>query len=95
MTRYGVVSSLFVLSTITYIDRACIAAAKDPVSKDLGLSDQAMGAVFGAFALGYALAQIPSGWFADRFGPRGALCSIVSAWSVLTASRALSGTTLP
>lgn len=85
MTRYGVVFSLFVLSMITYIDRACIAAAKDPISKDLGLSDQAMGAVFGAFALGYALAQIPSGWFADRFGPRWALSSIVSAWSVLTA----------
>ena len=44
-----------------------------------------MGAVFSAFALGYALAQIPSGRLADRFGPRAALTAVVAGWSVLTA----------
>jgi ACS family glucarate transporter-like MFS transporter len=76
---------LFVLSMITYIDRACISSAKDPIAADLGLSDSAMGMVFGAFALGYALAQIPSGWLADRIGPRITLASVVTAWSALTA----------
>ena len=83
--RYLVVFALFLLSMITYIDRVCIATAKDPVARDLSLSDGAMGMVFGAFALGYALAQIPSGWFADRFGPRLALAVVVTAWSALTA----------
>ena len=83
--RYAVVFALFVLSMITYIDRVCIATAKEPISAELGLSDSAMGMVFGAFALGYALAQIPSGWFADRFGPRVALAAVVTAWSALTA----------
>ncbi len=83
--RYAVVFALFVLSMITYIDRVCIATAKEPISAELGLSDSAMGMVFGAFALGYALAQIPSGWFADRFGPRIALALVVTAWSALTA----------
>jgi ACS family glucarate transporter-like MFS transporter len=55
------------------------------MSADLALSDQAMGAVFSAFALGYALAQVPSGWFADRFGPRLALSAVVSMWSLFTA----------
>jgi ACS family glucarate transporter-like MFS transporter len=54
------------------------------MAADLGLSDQAMGAVFSAFALGYALAQIPSGWFADRFGPRIALATLVGFWSLFT-----------
>ncbi len=85
MTRYLVVFALFVLSMITYIDRVCISSAKEPIAASLALSDAAMGVVFGAFALGYALAQIPSGWFADRFGPRLALAVVVSAWSVLTA----------
>jgi ACS family glucarate transporter-like MFS transporter len=85
MMRYAVVAALFLLSMITYIDRVCIATAKDPVARDLALSDSAMGMVFGAFALGYALAQIPSGWFADRFGPRTALAVVVTAWSALTA----------
>lgn len=83
--RYAVVFALFVLSMIMYIDRVCIATAKDPIARDLALSDSAMGVVFGAFALGYALAQIPSGWFADRFGPRAALAVVVAAWSALTA----------
>jgi MFS transporter, ACS family, glucarate transporter len=82
--RYWVVFFLFILSMITYIDRAAISSAKDAVALDLSLSDEAMGVVFGAFALGYALAQIPSGWFADRFGPRLALASVVTAWSLFT-----------
>ncbi len=85
MGRYIVVASLFVLSLITYVDRAAISSAKTAMSADLALSDQAMGAVFSAFALGYALAQVPSGWFADRFGPRLALSAVVSIWSLFTA----------
>ncbi len=49
------------------------------------LSDAAMGAVFSAFVLGYAMAQIPSGWFADKFGPRIALTVVVTLWSLFTA----------
>jgi ACS family glucarate transporter-like MFS transporter len=84
MKRHGVVFALFVLSLITYIDRVCISAATGPISTDLQLSDSAMGLVFSAFALGYALAQIPSGWFADKAGPRVALAVVVGLWSVLT-----------
>ena len=83
--RYAVVFALFLLSMITYIDRVCISSAKDPIATELSLSDSAMGLVFSAFALGYALAQIPSGWFADKAGPRIALTAVVGAWSVLTA----------
>jgi MFS transporter, ACS family, glucarate transporter len=82
--RYLVVAALFVLSLITYIDRAAISSAKGPMVEDLGLSDAQMGLVFSAFALGYAAAQIPSGWFADRIGPRRALALVVIAWSALT-----------
>ncbi len=85
MKKYLVVASIFVLSLITYIDRAAISSAKGAIAADLSLSDAAMGAVFSAFALGYAIAQIPSGWFADRFGPRLALTAVVTLWSLFTA----------
>lgn len=85
MTRHLVVAALFLLSLITYIDRAAISSAKGPITVELSLSDESMGAVFGAFALGYAFAQMPSGWLADRFGPRLALAAVVTAWSVFTA----------
>ena len=64
--RYSVVAALFVLSLITYIDRVAISTAKDAVALDLQLSDTQMGLVFSAFSLGYALAQVPGGWLADR-----------------------------
>jgi hypothetical protein len=51
-SRYLVVGSLFVLSLITYIDRAAISTAKGPMAKDLSLSDGEMGLVFSLFALG-------------------------------------------
>jgi ACS family glucarate transporter-like MFS transporter len=83
--RYTVIGALFVLSLITYIDRAAISSAKGPMARDLSLSDTQMGMVFSVFALGYALAQIPAGWLADRYGPRLALAGFVTVWSLLTA----------
>jgi len=82
--RYLVIASLFLLSLILYIDRAAISSAKPAIAGDLGLSDTAMGLVFGAFSLGYAFAQIPWGWFADTAGPRLALATVVTLWSGLT-----------
>ncbi|MDZ4798908.1 MAG: MFS transporter [Bryobacteraceae bacterium] len=84
MSRYLVVAALALLSWITYLDRAAISSVKDPISLELGLNDKAMGAVFSAFALGYALGQIPAGWGADRFGPRLLLTVVVALWSLLT-----------
>jgi MFS family permease len=52
---------------------------------DLHLSDAQMGYVFSAFTLAYALFEVPSGWLADRFGPRLMLARIVIWWSAMTA----------
>lgn len=84
MKKYFVLAALFTLSLITYIDRACISVASTPISTELSLSNQAMGAVFSAFALGYAIAQMPGGWLADKFGPRLALSLVVIIWSFFT-----------
>jgi ACS family glucarate transporter-like MFS transporter len=85
MSGRPVVAGLFVLSLITYVDRAAISSAQDAMAADLALSDQGVGMVFSAFALGYALAQIPAGALADRIGPRAMLAAAVTAWSLLTA----------
>src|SRR5918999_3936955 len=84
MKRYLVVIALALLSWITYVDRAAISSVKEPIAAELQLEDKAMGAVFSAFALGYAVAQIPAGWAADRFGPRLLLTVVVIIWSLLT-----------
>jgi ACS family glucarate transporter-like MFS transporter len=82
--RFLVIASLFLLSLILYIDRAAVSSAKSAIAGELALSDTEMGWVFGAFSLGYAFAQIPWGWFADRAGPRLALAIVVALWSVFT-----------
>jgi MFS family permease len=43
-----------------------------------------MARVLSAFALAYALLEIPSGWLADRIGPRKVLTRIVVWWSAFT-----------
>jgi ACS family glucarate transporter-like MFS transporter len=87
-----VVAALFAMSLITYIDRAAISSAKGAIASDLDISGGSMGAVFSAFALGYALAQAPAGWIADRFGPRLSLALVVALWSVFTALTGLART---
>jgi MFS transporter, ACS family, glucarate transporter len=83
--KYGVVFALFILSMITYVDRTSVSTAKEPIAAELRLSDQQVGMIFSSFALGYALMQIPSGWLADKVGPRAVLAGTVGFWSALTA----------
>ncbi|MHC4226020.1 MAG: MFS transporter [Planctomycetota bacterium] len=83
--RFVLISILFFHSVNTYMDRACIASAVDYIKKDLSISGELMGLVLGIFAIGYALFQVPSGWIADKLGPRKALTVVVSVWSVFTA----------
>lgn len=92
--RSLLVAATFLLSVLLYVDRVCISAAKKDVAADLSLSDQQMGWVFAAFSLGYALFQTPSGWLADRFGPRRVLASIVAVWSVFTGLTSLANSFL-
>jgi ACS family glucarate transporter-like MFS transporter len=84
-TRYGVLGFTLALTAIAYLDRVCIAIAAPSMKADLHLNDAQMGYVFSAFTFAYALMEIPSGWLADRFGPRLMLARIVIWWSVMTA----------
>lgn len=83
--RVFFVFGTFFISLFMYIDRACISAAKEPITRDLGLTDNQMGWVLSAFALGYALFQVPAGLMSDKFGPRRVLAGIIAAWSLFTA----------
>lgn len=85
-TRYWVVVFAITLAIIQYIDRVCISQAAPNVSRDLGLSKEQMGWVFGAFTLAYALFEIPTGYLGDRIGPRRVLMRVVLWWSFFTAA---------
>ncbi len=82
--RYWLIGLLFFHTVNTYMDRACISSAAGAMQRDLKIDDLMMGYIFGIFAIGYALFQIPSGWLADVLGPRKVLAWVVSLWSVFT-----------
>jgi MFS family permease len=83
--RYRVVLFGMTLAVLSYIDRVCIAQAAPLISAELGFDKIQMGTVLSAFLLGYALFEIPGGWYGDRVGARRGLMRIVAAWSVFTA----------
>ena len=89
--RHVAVGFTLLLAAIAYLDRICISTAAPAIGADLGLSDAEMGFVFSAFTLAYALFEVPSGWFADRFGARVTLTRIVIWWSAMTAATGLAG----
>src|SRR5258706_3524485 len=84
-TRYWVIFSAVTLAILSYIDRVAISQASTRISNDLHLTESRMGMIFGAFALSYALFEVPSGWLGDWIGPRRVLVRIVLWWSAFTA----------
>jgi MFS transporter, ACS family, glucarate transporter len=84
--RYGVLGFLCALSMITYLDRACFGAVAPTLAAELSLSGVAdLKWAFTAFAIAYAVFEIPTGWLGDMWGPRGTLLRIVIWWSAFTA----------
>ncbi len=83
--RYIVVAFALSLAILSYIDRVALSQAAPRVQKDLGLSQQDMGLIFGAFGLAYALFEIPGGFLGDWLGPKKVLIRIVIWWSFFTA----------
>ncbi|MEP6669820.1 MAG: MFS transporter [Chthoniobacter sp.] len=90
--RRGVLLFACALSMITYLDRVAIASAAGNIVQSLGLQSVAdLKWAFTAFALAYALFEVPTGWMGDMFGPRRALLRIVLWWSAFTVLSAAVG----
>jgi MFS family permease len=83
--RFGVLGWFCSLSMITYIDRVCIMQVQGEMQRDLELSPQQFALAFSAFALAYAMFEVPTGWLGDRIGPRKVLIRIVLCWLLFTA----------
>ena len=83
--RNRVLILLFFLSFITYLDRICISIVGVRVKSEFHLTNTQFGWVLAAFALAYALFEVPSGHLGDRIGQRAVFIRIVLWWSLFTA----------
>ena len=88
---WPLVAMLCATATAGYICRVNVSTAGALFMKEFGLSQVAMGRVFSAFLLGYALFQVPGGAMADRWGARRVLGVAAWAWVALTALQAATG----
>ena len=82
--RWFMLSLLLVATIINYVDRVNISIAAPFMAKDLGLDKIQMGLIFSAFAWTYALALVPAGFVADRFGSRLTYGVSLISWSAVT-----------
>ena len=83
--RWFLVFWLFILSTVSYLDRVNISIAGTSIASEFHLSKIQLGWVFSAFFWSYALFQTFGGWLADKFGPRRVLTVGVVWWGIFTA----------
>ena len=83
--RFILIFCTFLLTVLLYVDRACISAAKEDITTEMGFTLTQFGWIMAMFTLGYALFQTPSGKLADKYGPRMVIVIIVTIWSFLTA----------
>ncbi len=89
--KWGMVVLLSATATAGYICRVNMSTAGVLVMKEFGLEQAAMGRIFSAFLMGYALAQIPAGFWADQRGTCRTLAVAAWLWVILTAGQALVG----
>ena len=83
--RYAVLAFLAAMTFVLYLDRVCIGQAAPMIKQDLGISETGWGFVAAAFTLAYAVFEVPTGRWGDRYGSRGVLTRIVVWWSFFTA----------
>lgn len=82
--RYTVLTYLFLLTFVLYLDRVCMGQAAPAVQRDLGLTNEDLGWVHVSFMAAYGLFMAAAGRLGDRFGSRGVLIAIVIWWSAFT-----------
>jgi len=83
--RWLLVSWIFVLSAVAFLDRVNISIAGRSIAAEYHLGDVQLGSIFSSFLLGYAFFQSIAGWLADQLGPRRVLAAGVLWWGFFTA----------
>lgn len=75
---------LFLTVVINYMDRMNVSVAAAAIREDLEISTEAMGFVFSAFFIPYAILQIPGGFITDFIKTRILYPILMVGWSLAT-----------
>src|SRR5207245_8307708 len=87
--RWFLVSWLFILSAVAYLDRINLSIAGSFIASEFHLTNVQLGSLTSAFLMRYALFQTVGGWLADRLGSRRVLAVVVLWCGIFTSLIAL------
>lgn len=82
--RYRVLSALWFLALVNYLERVAIGFAGPSIMQSLNLTTGQFGIILSSFGVGYLLAQLPGGLLADRLGARVMLVVGPLLWALFT-----------
>jgi sugar phosphate permease len=75
-----ILPNVFIVYTISYLDRVNIGTALPFISRDLHLSPTEAGFIGGVFFWGYLVSFLAGGWLANRFGAKRVTLVCLIAW---------------
>ena len=83
--RYRILAWLTLLAALSYLCRSSVGVAESTIREAMNLSLEESGWFMGAFFWTYAICQVPSGSFAQRYGTRIPLTIFAIVWSLAAA----------
>lgn len=81
--RWSVMFMVFLIVTVSYLDRTNLSVAAPTLQKELNLTPTELGLILSAFSWSYALAQIPAGMIAAWAKPRRTYLWAMWLWCLL------------
>ncbi|WP_425058762.1 putative galactarate transporter [Sporomusa carbonis] len=82
--RWVVLAIIFLFYMINFADRTNIGVVLPAIKNEFGVSNFEAGALASFFFLGYAVTQIPAGFWISRFGTRGLVSLSILGFSIFT-----------
>jgi ACS family glucarate transporter-like MFS transporter len=87
--RWRMMAMLVIINMIPSFGKISMGITAKYIQEEFSISTPSMGWILGAFAIGYALFQVPGGWAGDRYGPRKVLTLAILSYSLCLAAMAI------
>lgn len=87
--RWRMLTLLALINMLPSLGKISMGVTAKSIQSEFSLTNAKMGWILGAFALGYALFQVPAGWAADHFGPKKVLTVAIVWYSLWLAAMAI------
>jgi MFS transporter, ACS family, glucarate transporter len=87
--RWRMMALITIVNMLPSFGKISMGITAKYIEEEFSINTTSMGWILGAFAIGYALFQVPGGWAGDRYGPRKVLTIAILAYSLCLAAMAM------